>query len=333
GALPAGVALRELGTFKLKDLGRPETISQLDIEGLPTAFPALRTLDTPTNLPVQLTSFIGRTREIGELVALIRDGSAHLVTLTGPGGTGKTRLSLAVAAALIGDFAEGVYFIELDTIDDATLVAPTIASALGLKEVPGQPMETTVREHLAGRRVLLVLDNLEQLIAAWPRIAELIAAAPKLVVLASSREVLHLKGEHEYPVQPLGYPGGAEGGPGGVGLEGLSAYDAVRLFIERAQAVRPGFAASNENAPAIAEICSRLDGLPLAIELAAARVKLFEPEAILARLSKSLGFLTGGARDLPARQQTLRGAIAWSHDLLGEPERALFRRLAAFVGG
>ncbi|MFI5255347.1 MAG: adenylate/guanylate cyclase domain-containing protein [Candidatus Limnocylindrales bacterium] len=329
-ALPEGVRLRELGTFRLKDLGRPETISQLDIDGLPSDFPPLRTLDTPTNLPAPMTSFIGRAREIAELVALLRDGTTRLVTLTGPGGSGKTRLSLAVALTLLGDFPDGVFFVGLAAIEDPELLAPTIAVALGLKETPGQPMDRTLRDHLAGRRALLVLDNLEQLAAAWPRVAELLSGAPRLAVLASSREVLHLAGEREYPVMPLPYPGAIAVG---IGIDALSVYDAVALFIARAQAVRPDFAASNENAPAIAQICSRLDGLPLAIELAAARVKLFEPEAILARLSKSLGFLTGGSRDVPARQQTLRGAIAWSHDLLAVPERTLFRRLAVFVGG
>jgi predicted ATPase/class 3 adenylate cyclase len=333
GALPAGTGLRELGSYRLKDLARQETISQLDVAGLPVEFPPLKTLDTPTNLPAQLTSFIGRSREIDELAGALRDGAARLVTLTGPGGSGKTRLSLATAAALLPDYPDGVFFVELAAIEDPALFAPTIATALGVKEEPGRPMEATLHAHLAGRHSLLVLDNLEQVVSAWPRISELLAAAPRVAILASSREVLHLKGEHEYPVLPLPYPSVVRDAGGRVDLTAFAAYDAVGLFIVRAQAARPAFAVTDANAPDIAEICSRLDGLPLAIELAAARVKLFEPEAILSRLSKSLGFLTGGARDVPARQQTLRGAIAWSHDLLTAPERALLRRLAAFVGG
>jgi predicted ATPase/class 3 adenylate cyclase len=331
-AFPEGVSLRELGAFRLKDLGRPEPLGQLCIDGLRTDFPPPRTLDTPTNLPPQLTSFIGRSREIAELEARLRDPANRLVTLTGPGGTGKTRLSLAVAAELLADFPDGVFFVELAPIADPDLVIGTIAGALSLKEEAGRPIDSILRDHLRDRQVLLVLDNFEQVVAAAPRVSELLVAAARLTLLISSREVLHVRAEREYPVPPLPYPAAAIPGRT-LDVGAVSQYDAVALFIARAAAVRPDFEVTAANAPAIAEICVRLDGLPLAIELAAARIRLFEPEAILSRLQKSLGFLTGGGRDLPARQQTLRGAIAWSYDLLSPEEQRLFRRLAVFIGG
>jgi predicted ATPase/class 3 adenylate cyclase len=327
GALPEGVKIRDLGEHRLKDLERPEAIAQLVIPGLRADFPPLRTLETPTNLPPQVTSFVGREREAHDVARLLQ--SNRLVTLTGPGGTGKTRLSLRVAEQIRGEYPGGAFFVELAPITDPALIPTTIAAAMSLREEPNRPVLESLKERLRDVRLLLVLDNFEQLVAGAGIVGELLVAAPNLTVLASSREILHIRGEQEYPVPPLGLPDVRNLPPAAT----LSQYDAVALFIQRATSVRPDFAVTNANAPAVAAICARLDGLPLAIELAAARVKLFAPDAILARLEKSLSLLTGGARDLPARQQTLRGAIDWSYNLLDDAERGLFRRLAIFSGG
>jgi predicted ATPase/class 3 adenylate cyclase len=327
-ALPAGVTLVGLGRHRLKDLDAGEEISQLVIEGLPAEFPPLRALDaTPNNLPTQATSFLGREDEIAEVSARLAD--ARLLTLTGPGGTGKTRLSLQVAAAVADRYPDGVRFVALGAIGQPELVAPTIAHELGLPDRGGQQPMARLLEYLGDRRVLLVLDNFEQVPAAAPSIAELLAGAPRVTVLATSRSPLHVYGEQEYPVPPLDVPDPRHLPP----TESVTQYESVALFIERARAAVPTFAVTNENAPAVAEICYRLDGLPLAIELAAARIKLLTPQAMLQRLGQRLAFLAGGARDLPARQQTLRGAIEWSYDLLDEGDRRLFAAFSTFVGG
>jgi predicted ATPase/class 3 adenylate cyclase len=330
-ALPAGAALADLGEHRLKDLYRPERVFQLRHPDLPSAFPPLRTLaGRPNNLPAQPTPLVGREREAAAAVALLGRDDVRLLTLTGPGGTGKTRLGLQVAADLLEAFPDGCWFVDLAPLADPALVPSAIASVLGVREEGGRPLAEALADHLRDKALLLVLDNLEQLLpAAAPGIGGLLAACPGLTVLATSRAPLRLRAEREWPVPPLGLPDRARLPP----LDRLTQYAAVRLFAERAQAVRPDFAVTTANAPAVAEICWRLDGLPLAIELAAARVKAFPPEALLRRLERRLGALTGGARDLPLRQQTLRGAIAWSHDLLGEAERVLFRRLAVFAGG
>ena len=326
-SLSDGVSLRELGEFRLKDLSRPEQLSMLVIEGLPSDFPALRTLDAvPNNLPTQLTTFLGRQRELAEAAALLEE--ARLLTLTGPGGTGKTRLSLQLAADVTERFHDGVFFVPLGTIDEPALVLPTIAQALGVSD-PGGGVLDRLADQLAGKQVLLVLDNVEQVIEAAPDVGELLGRLPEIKVLATSRSPLHVYGEQEFPVPPLGLPD-PQHLPA---LEALSQYASVALFVERAMAVRPGFAVDAANAPAIAEICVRLDGLPLAIELAAARVRVLTPQAILSRLGDQLSLLAGGASNLPARQQTLRGAIGWSHDLLDDGERLAFARLAVFAGG
>jgi len=327
GSLPADVQLRDLGAFRLKDLDQPERLVQLSIEGLEGTFPAPRTLESPTNLPPQVTSFIGRTKEIAEIGELV--GRSRLVTLTGPGGTGKTRLSLRVADTVKDAFPDGVFFVELAPIMDPGLIPTTIAQAIGLREDPARPVIDSLEDHLGDKRLLLVLDNFEQLVSGASVVGRLLEAASGLTVLTSSREALHLRGEQEYPVPPLGVPD-----PRSLpSAEAVSEYEAVALFIQRARAVKPDFAVTNDNAPAVAEICARLDGLPLAIELAAARSKLFTPDAILARLGKRLSLLTGGARDSTDRQRTLRGAIDWSHDLLDPTEQTLFRCLSIFVGG
>ena len=327
GSLPSGVALIDLGQHRLKDLSRPEHLWQLSIEGLPSVFPPPKTLEaTPNNLPLQLTSFLGRQREVDVVTALVN--ANRLVTLTGPGGTGKTRLALQVAAEASDRFPDGVYFVALEPITRTDLLLPAIAQAVGLVDAGAATVER-LAEHFGDRSFLLVLDNFEQVDAASPFVGELLSRAPHLTVLATSRSPLRVYGEREFPVPPLGLPDPRHLPD----LEQFSAFESVALFVERAVSVRPDFAVDNQNAPAVAEICVKLDGLPLAIELAAARVRVLSPQAILDRLSDQLGLLSGGARDLPARQQTLRGAIAWSHDLLDEADKAAFAKLSVFSGG
>jgi predicted ATPase/class 3 adenylate cyclase len=326
--LPAGLSLRDLGVHRLKDLARPERLYQLTIAGLPDAFPALRTLETtPNNLPTQLTSFIGRDDQVREGKQLL--ARSRLLTLTGPGGTGKTRLSLQIAADVMDLFPDGVYFVPLASVQDPELVPSAIAQALAIATTGSRRPIEALLDHLRDKRTLLVLDNFEQLLPAAPVTTRLLEASPELRVLVSSRAVLRVYGEQEFPVPPLALPD-LKALPD---LATLSQFEAVRLFIERAVAVKPDFTATNENAPAIAGIGERVDGLPLAIELAAARVKLFSPQALLSRLEKSLSALGSGARDLPGRQQTLRGAIQWSYDLLDEGGRRLLARFSVFARG
>jgi predicted ATPase/class 3 adenylate cyclase len=326
--LPDGIDLRDLGEHRLKDLDRPEHLWQLVIPGLQDEFPPIGSLDAiPNNLPTRLTTFLGREHEIAEVSELL--GRSRLLTLTGPGGTGKTRLSLEVAGRALARYADGVFFVELASISEVELVSATIAQALGLPDRGGRSSLDRLTDAIGEKRMLLVLDNFEQVVEAGPAIADLLAACRNLTVLTSSRSVLRVSGEQEYPVPPLGLPDPAHLPP----LTQLSQYESVALFVERARAVKPDFAVTNDNAPAVAEICVRLDGLPLAIELAAARIRILTPQAMLGRLEHRLGLLAGGSRDLPERQQTLRGAIAWSHDMLDETDATLFACLAVFVGG
>lgn len=329
GQLPEGVTLRDLGEHRLKGLGNPEHLFQLVVPDLPHHFPLLKTLDArPNNLPAQLTSFIGREREIAEVKR--RLSVSRLVTLAGPGGAGKTRLSLQVAADLADDFTDGVWFVQLERVTDRNLVPQTVAAVLGLREEADRPLMKTLTDFLHAKTVLLILDNSEHLIEACAQLAtSLLQACPNLRILASSREVLGIPGEDTFHVPSLGVPD-----PNHLpALDVLAQVEAVRLFTDRATAAQPKFALTTQNAAAVAQICKRLDGIPLAIELAAARVKVLSVEQITARLDDRFRLLTGGSRTALPRQQTLRAMIDWSYSLLLEAERTAFWRLAAFSGG
>ena len=326
--LPDGLSLRDLGEHQLKDLEGAERIYQLLAPDLPAGFPPLSSLDAyPDNLPAQLTSFVGREKEIAEVKGLLR--TTRLLTLTGPPGTGKTRLGLRVTTEVLNQYRDGVYFIELAPISDSALVASTIAQVFGVRETAGQSLLKTLQIYLREKRLLLLIDNFEQVIEAAPLVGELLSAAPGVKALVTSREALRVYGEQEYTVPPLTLPDPEGSEP----LPVLCQYEAVELFNQRAGAVKPDFTLTEENVPFVCEICARLDGLPLAIELAAARSKLLSPENMCARLGSRLVTLTGGARDLPARMQTLRAAIDWSYDLLDADEQRLLDRLSVFQGG
>ncbi len=327
-ALPAGVLLRELGAHHLRDIAHPERLHQLVIEGLAADFPPPRTLDArPNNLPLQLTSFVGRQEEIAEVRRLL--GRTRLLTLTGPGGSGKSRLALRIAAELLTEYRDGCFFVDLAPVTDPALVPSAVAQALGVPEAAGRPIVEAVKDHLRDQELLLVVDNFEQVAEASPVIEELLAAAPRLQAMVTSRVVLSLRGEQEYAVPPLELPDPERLPP----LPALREVEAVRLFTERALAASPRFALTEQNALAVAEIAARLDGLPLAIELAASRTKVLTPQQLLPRLQRCLFLLTRGSQSLPERQRTLRAAIAWSYDLLDAAERRLFARLSVFTGG
>jgi predicted ATPase/class 3 adenylate cyclase len=328
-ALPAGVSLRDLGVHHLRGLADPERLHQLVVEGLAADFPPPRTLDARrANLPPQLTSFVGREEELAEVERLL--DHTRLLTLTGPGGSGKSRLAVAVAEDLSPRYRDGACFVDLSPVTDPALVAAAVANALGVPEAAGRPVLEEVKDHLRHRELLGVVDNFEQVAEAGPVLEELLGAAPRLRTMVTSRVALSLRGEQEYAVPPLAVPD-----PERLAADrsALGAVAAVRLFCERATAADPRFALTDENATVVAEICARLDGLPLAIELAATRTKVLAPSQILDRLAKRLSLLTSGSRSLPERQRTLRAAIAWSHDLLDPVERRLFARLSVFTGG
>ncbi len=328
-SLPVATCFRDLGSHRLKDLAHAERLHQMVIEGLEQDFPPLRTMDArPNNLPAQLTRFIGRDHEIRRVRELLARN--RLVTLTGPGGTGKTRVALALAGEALTDFRDGVFFVGLSSVTDAELVAPETAAALGVPEEPGRQFLDTLGDHLRLRNVLLVLDNLEQVVDAAPGFVEpLLRAAPEVKALVTSRVPLHVYGEQEFPVPPLALPDPKHLPD----VDSLARFEAVALFADRAAAGKPDFRLTAENARTVAEITARLDGLPLAIELAASRVKLLSPKLLLARLEQRLPLLTARDRNVPERQRTLRRTIEWSYELLDEAEQRMFSRLSVFSGG
>ncbi len=325
-SLPNGVRIRDLGDHRLKDLEAPIRLAQLDIDGLEAEFPELKTLDAPPgHLPGQLTAFIGRDRELRQVLQLL--ASHRLVTLTGTGGTGKTRLALEAARQMIGQLQDGAFFVDLAPIRDATLVPLAVAGALRLNVDPGGDAASAMRAHLRDRELLLVLDNFEQVAEAAGMVTDLLSAADGLRILVTSRMPLDIHGEQEFPVPPLDVPAAD------LPLEELRGQAAVDLFLDRARAVIPEFTFSVDVAPAIAGIIGRVDGLPLAIELAASQVRLLQPAAILSRLDQHLPLPSGPSGGRPERQRTIEAAIGWSYELLDEPERRLFARLSVFPGG
>ena len=327
-ALPTEISLLDLGEHYLKGLVRAEKIFQISAPGLEKEFPALRSTATATNnLPPQLTSFIGRERERREVQEKLK--SCRLLTLIGPGGTGKTRLSLQLGAQVLPDFADGVWFVELAPLADPAFILQTIASVLNLRAQIGISLKDILVDYLRAKNILLIFDNCEHLVEACAQLAdELLRTAPGLKIIASSREALGINGETIYRVASLSLPD-----PGQTSLEALDRFESIQLFVERARAVNPSFELTEKNAASIAQICRRLDGIPLALELAAARVSVFSAEQISARLDDRFRLLTGGSRTALPRQQTLRALIDWSYDNLGEDERALLRRLSVFAGG
>ena len=312
--LPAGTSLISMGPRRLKDFDEPRPIHLLVIPGVADDDRPLRTIDAPTNLPTPPTNFVGRDEDVATLRGILSD--TRLLTLTGPGGTGKTRLGLGLASSVADGYPGGTWFVDLAPVRDTSLFHSTIAAVLDVREEPGVPISRTLQAHLRPIDALLVLDNLEQLLPqSAGDIADLLRGAPGLRIIVTSREVLRVSGEYEYQVPPL------------------DPADGVRLFVDRARLLRPDAVSNDDDLADVKRIVDRLEGLPLAIELAAARVRSFGPATILARLETSLDLLAGGARDLPERQRTLQGAISWSHDLLSEDERAIFRRVAVFSGG
>jgi len=323
------VDLADLGEHRLRDLGRPERIVQVNHPELPADFPPLRSLDAyPGNLPVQRSAFIGRHDELADVRAAL-DGSP-IVTLTGVGGVGKTRLALQVAADVVTRFPDGAWFVDLGPVLDAGFVAATVSTSLALPERRQGTLEESIVAALSKKRLLVVLDNCEQVVDAVAALVDtLVESCPDVSVLASSREALGVEGELTYEVRPLPTPTTGQD----VALDALMENDAIRLFVERARAVKRGFALTHDTGPIVAELCQRLDGIPLAIELAAARLQLMAPAEVLARLDERFGLLGGGRRTVLERHQTLRGAIDWSYTLLDTQEQLLFARLSVFAGG
>ncbi len=329
--LPGELSLRDLGEHRLKDLAGPEHLYQLVVPGLPESFPALTTLDLrPNNLPTQTSVFLGRATELGELRSLIDDENTRLLTLTGPGGTGKTRLALQAAVDQLDRFEDGLYFVDLAPERDVDGAFAAVLRTVGIEGgADAAPLEA-LSKGLGERHMLLLLDNFEQVTEASAGLAQLLQRCPGVTVVVTSREALRVRGEHLYVVAPLSLP------PAGTGstppIDVVMQSEAVHLFVERAVESRPDFEVTDENVSAIAAICIQLDGLPLALELAAARLRLFSPQDLSERLQSRLDLLRGGARDMPDRQQTLRNTIDWSYELLGDEERRLFELLGVFAG-
>jgi predicted ATPase/class 3 adenylate cyclase len=324
GRLPSGAELRDLGTHRLKDLTLPEHLYQLVHQDIGAEFPAPRTLDArPNNLPVQTTEFLGRSNELAAIQVMLESPSTRLLTISGPGGAGKTRLGLQVAAEQMDRFRDGVFFVDLSAERDPDAAYETIVRTLDLPLSGGDPLQI-LKTRLRDQEMLLVLDNFEQVTSAAVGLSELLQHAPGLNIVVTSRETLRVRAEHVFPVPPLSLPHPKDS------TSSIAEAEAVQLFAERARAVRPEFAVTDENAVVIAEICLRLDGLPLAIELAAARLNVFTPSDLLDRLRERLDILGAGGRDLPDRQRTLWGAIGWSYELLDESERDLFELMSVF---
>ncbi|TFG57880.1 MAG: adenylate/guanylate cyclase domain-containing protein, partial [Spirochaetales bacterium] len=332
--LPEHIVLKDLGSRRLKDLDRPEHIYQAQIGGKEEQFPQLKTLDIrPNNLPVQVTSFIGREKEIDEIHRLLN--AARLLTINCPGGIGKTRISLHATTELLDIFHDGVWFIDLVPVSGKDGMWQAVAGALSIRSETGIPLDNTVIDRLKNKELLLILDNCEQLVLEAAETAgALLAGCPDIKILATSREALSIPGETVYQIQPLSVPSAAEETQGEKSCAaGISEYESVRLFIDRALQIRQTFVVTNENAPALAQICRWLDGIPLAIELAASRVKMFSLKELYERLGDRFEALNRGLRTAPPRQQTLRALIDWSYDLLDEEERELFMKLSVFTGG
>jgi predicted ATPase/class 3 adenylate cyclase len=323
GCLPTNVDLRDLGRHRLKDLPKAERLYQLKIDGLRTDFPPLKSLGAASSLPRPATPLVGRDGELAELAAVVSSSDVRLVTLTGPGGSGKTRLAVGVAQRLVERFPDGVFFVPLVTVTAADGMWSSVAEVVDVP--PQERMPPGLFAHLAVRSAMFVLDNLEQLVGADEVVAELLNAAPQVVVIATSRRPLHIGGEHEHPVPPLELPERTDAAT-------ASTSGAVRMFVQHARMVRPSFCLTDDNAAAVVEVCRRLDGLPLALELAAARVKLLSPAALLGRLHTALDIAATG-NSVPSRQKTLRATVGWSYELLTPEQQALFRRLGVFAGG
>ncbi len=328
-SMPPGLSLRDLGAHHLKDLSVHEHVFQLVVAGLPVQFPPLMGLEKPrSNLPGVLTSFVGREREIADLKSHVTQ--TRLVTITGAGGAGKTRLALQVAAGVVDAFRDGVWFVELSSIADASFVPQAVANVIGIREQQGIQITHTLLEYLLSKELLLILDNCEHLVHPVAELAEmLLCGAPALRILATSREPLGMAGESMWSIHPLSSPVPRDD----LSLKDLTSYESIRLFVERAAAAKPGFTLADENARTVARICAHLDGMPLAIELAAARLRVLSLAEIERRMQDRFQLLAGGTRTAPRRHQTLRASLGWSYDLLSEPERVLFRRLAIFAGG
>ena len=326
GGTPDGVTLLDLGEHQLKDLPGPERLLQLQIDGLPGSFPPLRSVRPPTNLPHQASALLGRQREMQDLRTMLLRTDRRLVTVTGPGGVGKTRLVAAVASRLADDFPQGAFFVDLSRVREGEQVLAEVARVL---DVPVEDLGSAphaLADHIRDGRMLLVLDNFEQALEGAVAVARLLEACPALQVVVTSRALLDLRDEQEFALSPMGLPAGGS-------LREVAEAEAVQLFVERARMVRRDFTLTEANAHAVARLCALLDGLPLAIELAASRTRVFPPQALLDRLDDRLRLLTGGSQDAPERHRTLRATIDWSYELLGEDERALFRDLAVFDGG
>jgi predicted ATPase/class 3 adenylate cyclase len=324
----AHIELKDMGEHHLKDILRPQQIHQVVVQDLPTDFPPLAAQKSINhNLPLNLTSFIGREREISEIKTKL--GESRLFTLTGPGGTGKTRLSIQVGGEILAEQPDGVWIVELAPLADPALIPQTVAAVFGLRESPDRALIEQINDYLRAKRLLLILDNCEHLVDACARLAEsLLQACPNIKIFASSREALGVRGETTYRVPSLYLPD-----PGQVTAEAVLRCESVQLFVDRASAVNPDFQVTDTNAAFVAQICRRLDGIPLALELAAARARVLSVEQIAVRLDDRFRLLTGGSRTALPRQQTLRALIDWSYDLLTEKEKVLFRRLAVFTGG